>query len=142
MVHSIHFNLPQFDFKWYHISSHTCEGWESYNRILPFLPSWTFVAIVVMHFSFIYIRKPTVHCYFFLLKLLIVIKRLNNKKKSFILTLLVFFILLCKSRFPSGVIFPLPEAHYLTFLVLWICFWMFENVIISPLFLRVYLLSI
>ena len=62
------------------------------------------------------------HCYYFCYKQSNLLKGLKNQTKiSYILPiyvpLLAFLIPLCRSKFPSGIIFPLPEEPPLTCLV-------------------------
>lgn len=47
----------------------------------------------------------------------------------------MLFIPLCRSRFPCGNIFLLPEGLPVTFLIIWVCWWLILLFFISQKFL-------
>lgn len=116
--------ILQFVFYLYHqvclqeILSH-----HMYAKNLIIIYSYFFVLglLLCCHtISFYICYKTPKHIYTFALNSQLSFREiLNNKKKLCLPTWLLFpvpFIYLCSSKFPSGIIFPMPQRFSLTFL--------------------------
>lgn len=99
--------------------------WQQYIVILcpPIL-----CVVIVIGLTSTHIIKPTVLCFISTL-LDIKLKKILLYLSTYIL-LPVLFMSLCKSKFPSGILFLLPEVLPLTFLVVLVCWpWLLSDFI-------------
>lgn len=101
------------------------------NNTIPFLPSQPLYCLQPFYFHIWYKLHITLLFLF---------------KHYFLKTFKVFFILLCRSIFPSGIIFLVPKGHFETISCSVVFCWGFclaflksENIFISPFFfLRIF----
>lgn len=85
-------------------------------------------------FMFFYMYTIKLTIYFYICSVNYHYRDLNNTKIFYTYCFQCFSFFCVDSDFFSDTIFLLPEAYSLTFLMLWICFCMFENVCFAFVF--------